>query len=102
MTHFFRSEYAESVAAETEASQLAATSGNGFFFAISLTFLGFGLANRCQISEALLALNEALSMATRNANQIVLARAPNGLGWIYREIGNLREAVAYNEACVET
>ena len=102
VAHFFQSEYKQSVAAETEASHLAAASGNGFFFALSLTFLGFGLANRGQMSEALSALNEALSMATRNANQIVLARAPNGVGWIHREIGNLREAVAHNEACVET
>jgi tetratricopeptide (TPR) repeat protein len=65
-------------------------------------YLGFSRANLGRLSEALATLNEALEMARRNGNQIVLARAPNAIGWIYREMGNLREAIGYNEACVET
>ena len=103
VVHFFQSEYELAVAAETEASQLAKESGNAFYLALSLTYLGFSLANRGRISEALSSLSEALALASRGGNQIVLSRAPNGVGYGYIVgIGNLRLAIEYNEACVET
>src|SRR5258708_31428126 len=102
VAHFFLTEYEQAVNAETEASQLALESRNAFFLALSRTYLGFSLANQGRISEALSSLNEALTLARRNENRIVLARAPNGIGWIYREIGSLRTAIEYDEACVET
>lgn len=100
--HFFRSEYEAAVTAETEAVELASESRNGFYLALSRTYLGYSLANQGRISEALSSLNGALALARRNENPIVLARAPNGLGWIYREMGILPRAIEYNEACVET
>jgi DNA-binding winged helix-turn-helix (wHTH) protein/tetratricopeptide (TPR) repeat protein len=102
VAHFLKSEYKEAVSAEMEASSLATESRNAFFLALSLTYLGFSLANQGRISEALGSMHEALAMARRNANQIVLARAPNGVGWVHREIGSLRVAIEYDEACVET
>jgi DNA-binding winged helix-turn-helix (wHTH) protein/tetratricopeptide (TPR) repeat protein len=102
VAHFLQSEYGQAVSAEMEAARLATESRNAFFLALSLTYLGFSLANQGRISEALASLNEALAMAKRNGNQIVLARAPNGVGWVHREIGNLRMAIEYDEACVET
>jgi len=102
LNHFFRSRYADAERADIEASRIAAESGNGFYLALSLMYLGFSRANLGRLSEALATLNDTLEMARRNGNQIVLARAPNAIGWIHREMGNLREAIGYNEACVET
>jgi len=102
VAHFFRSEYDQAVAAETEVMELASRSRNGLYLALSRTYLGYSLANQGRISEALDCLNEALALGRRNENRIVLARAQNGIGWIYREIGLLRRAIEYDEACVET
>lgn len=102
VAHFFQTNYAEAVAAETEASKLAVESHDGFYLSLSLFYLGLSRANQGRISEALSALNEAMELATRNVNQIALSRVPNGIGWVYREIGNLGRAIEYNMACVET
>jgi tetratricopeptide (TPR) repeat protein/class 3 adenylate cyclase len=102
VAHFFQTNYAEAAAAETEASQLAVESHDGFYLALSLFYLGLSRANLGRISEALASLNEALDLATRNFNQIALSRVPNGIGWVYREIGDLGRAIEFNTACVET
>lgn len=102
VAHFFRSEYEQAVSAETEAVELASQSRNGFYLALSRTYLGYSLANQGRISEALASLNEALALSRKNENRIVLARAPNGIGWIYREIGMLQTAIEYDEACAES
>jgi predicted ATPase len=102
VAHFFQSEYEQAVSAETEAVQLASESCNGFYLALAHTYLGFSLANQGRISDALSSIEEAIALGRRNGNQIVLSRAPNGIGWIHREIGDLRTAIEYDEACVET
>jgi predicted ATPase len=102
VAHFFQTQYAEAEALEMEASELAAESRDGFYLALSLFYLGLTRANRGRISGALNALNQALELATRNGNQIALSRVPNGIGWVYREIGDVARAIEYNQACVET
>ena len=102
VAHFFLSEYELATSAESEAVRLASESRNGFYLALSRTYLGFSLANQGRISEALSCMNEALALGRRNENRIVLARAPNGIGWIHREIGILQTAIEHDEAGVET
>jgi tetratricopeptide (TPR) repeat protein len=51
--------------------------------------------------EALQVLHEGLEMARRNGDRIILARVPNGIGWIYRELGDLDQAIAYDRQSVE-
>jgi hypothetical protein len=46
-------------------------------------------------------MQEALDMARRNNNAVALSRIPNCIGWVSREIGDLRTAIAFNEGCVE-
>ena len=43
-----------------------------------------------------------MALARRSENGIVLARAPNGIGWIYREIQDPRTAIEHDEDGVET
>ena len=40
-------------------------------------------------------------MAKRNNNALALSRIPNGIGWVWREIGDLGKAIEFNEGCVE-
>lgn len=102
VSHFFLSQYEQSVAAEREAGEIATEARNAFYLALSRTYLGFGLANQGRISEALSSIGEAVALARRSENGIVLARATNGIGWMYREILDLRTAIDHDEAGVET
>ena len=102
VAHFFRSEYEAAVASESEALALATEARNPFYLGLSRTYLGFSLANQGRISQALHCLDEAIQLARRNQSQIVLARAPNGVGWIHRELGSLRTANEFDESSLET
>lgn len=46
-------------------------------------------------------MHEALDIAKRNNNALALSRIPNGIGWVWREIGDLGKAIEFNEGCVE-
>ncbi len=101
LNHFFRTEYNQAEALELEASSLASTVHDGFHLAISLFYLGLSRANQGRLADALATLNDAIEMARRNDNQLALARVPNGMGWVYRELHDLRRAVDNDQACVE-
>src|ERR1019366_4883292 len=98
---FWRSDYAGAERENVEASQLAAAARDGFHLPLSLSYLGLTLANRGRISEAMASMQEGLDMARRNNNAVALSRIPNGIGWVSREIGDLRTAIEFNEGCVE-
>ena len=101
VAHFFCTEYDAAIAAEKEALALAAEARNPFYLGLARTYLGFSLANNGEISAALRSLNDAVELAKRNNNRIVLARAPNGIGWIHRELGSIRTAAEYDESSLE-
>ena len=101
VAHFFRSEYKEAEAAELEASRLAAEARDGMHLPLSLYYLGLSRANQGRLSEALANMQEGLELATRNHNAVAMSRIPNGIGWVWRELGDLRKAIEYNEGCVE-
>ncbi|MBZ5611578.1 MAG: protein kinase [Acidobacteriia bacterium] len=101
LNHFFRTEYHQAEALELEASDLASRVHDGFHLAISLFYLGLSRANQGRLSDALATLNQALEMARRNDNRLALARVPNGIGWVYRELHDLRRAAESDRACVE-
>ena len=81
--------------------QLASELRDGFTLLQGRFFLGLTLGNQGRMSEALETLREALEMAQRNGDRIILARVPNGIGWIYRELGDLDQAIAYDRESVE-
>jgi len=90
--HFFQTEYERAEALVREALQLASELRDGFTLLQGRFFLGLTLGNQGRMSEALETLREALAMAQRNGDRIILARVPNGIGWIYRELGDLDQA----------
>ena len=101
LAHFFQTEYDSSETLLREAWQLSADLRDGFTLLQSRFFLGLTLGNQGRLSEALEILLETLDMAERNGDRIILARVPNGIGWIYRELGDLEQAIAYDRDSVE-
>lgn len=101
LAHFWRSDYVSAQRVQMEGSRLAAKARDGFQLPLSLFFLGLTQANRGEISEAMASMQEAMDMAKRNNNALALSRIPNGIGWVSREIGDLRTAIKFNEDCVE-
>jgi tetratricopeptide (TPR) repeat protein len=98
--HFWESNYALAEATQLEASELAAGIRDGFHLPLALFYLGLSRANRGRISEAMDALNQALDFAKRNNHAVALSRVPNGFGWVWREIGDLRKAIEFNDGGV--
>jgi len=101
IVHFWQSDYATAEENQVEAWQLAAQARDGFHLPLSLYYLGLTRANRGRISEAMTSMQEALDMARRNNNVLALSRIPNGIGWIWRELGEIGKAIEYNESNVE-
>jgi len=99
--HFWESDYEAAEATQLEAAGLAAEIRDGFYLPLALFYLGLTRANRGRISAAMDSLNEALDLAKRNNNAVALSRVPNGFGWVWREIGNLRKAIEFNDGSVE-
>jgi tetratricopeptide (TPR) repeat protein len=101
VVRFWRSDYSGAEHIQVEAAQLAAEARDGFHLPLALFYLGLTRANRGHISEGMRSLQEGLDMAKRNNNALALSRIPNGFGWVWREIGDLRKAIEFNEGCVE-
>jgi tetratricopeptide (TPR) repeat protein len=101
IVRFWRSDYAGAEHVQVEASLLAAEDRDGFHLPLALYYLGLTLANRGRISEAMGSMQEALTSARRSNSALSLSRIPNGIGWVSREMGDLRTAIEFNEGCVE-
>jgi tetratricopeptide (TPR) repeat protein/predicted Ser/Thr protein kinase len=101
IVHFWRSDYAGAERVQMEATLLAAEARDGFHLPLALSYLGLTQANRGRLSEAMGSMQEALDSAKRSNNALALSRIPNGIGWVSREIGDLRTAIEFNEGCVE-
>jgi tetratricopeptide (TPR) repeat protein len=101
LVHFWKSEYDAAERTQVEACQVAAEARDGFCQPLALLFLGLTRANRGRISEAMDSMQEALDIAKRNNHGVALSRVPNGIGWIWREIGDLSRAIEFDQGCVE-
>jgi tetratricopeptide (TPR) repeat protein len=99
--HFWKSEYEAAEKTQVEASQVAAEVRDGFYLPVALLYLGLTRANRGRISEAMASMQEALDLARRNNNVVALSRVPNGIGWVWREIGDLAKAIEFNKGSIE-
>jgi tetratricopeptide (TPR) repeat protein/AAA+ ATPase superfamily predicted ATPase/predicted Ser/Thr protein kinase len=96
LIHFFRSEYESAEAKLLQSHDLSLELRDGFMVLFSLYFLGLTQAEMGRISEALATFNKALEMARRNGDRNHSLKIPNGMGWIYREMGDIDRAIEYN------
>ncbi len=99
--HFWESQYEAAETMELEASIVASELRDGFHLPLSLYYLGLARANRGKISEAMSSMQQALDFARRNDHGVALVRVPNGIGWLWREIGDLGKAIDFNRGNVE-
>jgi tetratricopeptide (TPR) repeat protein len=99
--HFFQTEYDRAETLLTEAVTLASELRNGLMLLHGRFFLGLNLGNQGRISEALTMLGEAQQMAQRDGDHIILGRVPNSIGWIHRELGDIDQAIAYDQESVD-
>jgi tetratricopeptide (TPR) repeat protein len=95
--HFFQTEYDRAETLLTEAVTIASDLRNGLMLLHARFFLGLNLGNQGRISEALATLGEAQQMAQRDGDHIILGRVPNSIGWIHRELGDVDQAIAYDQ-----
>jgi hypothetical protein len=98
--HFFQTEYEDADRALLNAKTLATGKRDGFYLALSMFFRGLTLGNLGRVSEALATLTDAMDLARRNGNQIMLSRS-NGIGWLYREMQDPDRSLEYDLAGLE-
>ncbi len=96
---FFEGEYERAVELLQEGLLIAAEVGDGFNLTQCLFFLGMSQGNLGRISEALATFNQAIEMAQRNGNRMILTKVPNCLGWIYSEMGDTAKGIEQNQIC---
>jgi tetratricopeptide (TPR) repeat protein len=101
LMRFWKSEYHAAEAMGYEAVQVAAEVRDGFNLPLAHFYLGLTLGNLGKISDAMAALQESLDFARRNDHGVALARAPNGIGWLWREIGDIGKAIEFDAGSVE-
>jgi tetratricopeptide (TPR) repeat protein len=99
--HFFQSEYDRAEEVLTESCGLASELRDGFMLLNCLFGLGMVQGDLGRMSEALRTLNEAMDIGRRNGNHSVLARLPNCIGWIHRELQDFSQALRHDQAGVE-
>lgn len=101
LSFFWKSEYEAAERTQAEACQAAAEVRDGFHLSLALLHLGWTQINRGRISQAMNSMQEALALAKRNNNDVALSRVPNGIGWVWREIGDLSKAIEFDQGSVE-
>jgi len=99
--HFFQSEYEKAIPMVTQAHALSTELRDSFTLMYSLFFLGLSQGNLGKMSAALKTLQSALETASRNGDRFWFPRLPNCVGWIYREIGDLKSALKHDESGVQ-
>ncbi len=101
LLHFWQSEYDAAEQTQMEACRVVAEVRDGFYHPLALLYLGLTRANLGRISEAMDSMQEAFDLAKRNEHGVVLARVPNAIGWVWREIGNLSKAIEFDQVSIE-
>ena len=91
--YFFQSEYECAREVLLEALHLASDLRHAPLLLQARFFLGLSLGNLGRVSEALAMLTEASEMARRNGDQYWLAKIPNCIAWIHRELADFDQAL---------
>lgn len=87
LIHYYQSEYEPACQILEEVEQLAEAADDGHTILLARFGRGLSLANLGRMSEALAALEGALSLAERNSSPCWTTRLPDAIGWLYGELG---------------
>ena len=89
------------VAGLEEALLLSQNGGQTFNELFARFFLGLAYAEQSSFRPALEQLTVNLERSQQVGNSFMLTRLPNSIGYVYRELGDLENAAAWNERGVE-
>lgn len=73
---------------------------NPFLTGRSRFALGMSLGNRGRYEDALATLHDAFHLAEEGGDRYFLPRLPNTIGWVYSELGDLRQAEEWNRRSI--
>jgi hypothetical protein len=97
LIHAWRLEYSEAERDLSWACEQALVLGRPFFAIQGLFGRGMVLGNQGRLGEALAALRQGMELAERHGEGFWLARLPNTLGWLYRELGDVETALRLDD-----
>lgn len=102
LTASWRGRYREAIERCEEATRLAEAAHDAAAIADARFSLALALGGCGEYEAALAALHQLLDLAERSGEPFYAARVPNTIGWIYRELALVEQALPWDErACAE-
>ncbi len=96
LVHYFQTQFAAAEVHSVEAMALARERGDGFYALGAWMLTGLARGNQGRLSEALEDFGDATAAARRNGDWFWLPRLLTQMAWVYRELGALDRARAYD------
>jgi DNA-binding CsgD family transcriptional regulator/type II secretory pathway predicted ATPase ExeA len=100
LTASWQGRFREAIATSDEAARLAEAAHDGSSLADARFSLALAHAGCGEYGEALAILVDLLTLAMTSAEPFYAVRVPNTMGWIYRELTLVEQALAWNERAV--
>jgi len=102
LTASWRGQYREAIARCEEAVHMAESLHDAAALADARFSLALSLGGCGEYEDALVTLQQLLDLAKTSGEPYYAARVPNTVGWIYREMGLVEQALPWDErACTE-
>ncbi|MEA2510683.1 MAG: hypothetical protein QOJ59_170 [Thermomicrobiales bacterium] len=102
LTASWRGRFREAIATARAATRLAEAARDAAALSAARFSLAMALAGCGEYEEALAALHDLLALAKTSGEPYYAVRAPNTIGWIYRELALVDRALPWDEiACAE-
>ena len=93
----WRGEFRQAIELCREGERIAQEVHDGFQELAALSFQCLAHAGLAEWDLALERLNEGMKKAKERNNKFIIARLTNSLGWFYSELGNIAQAVEYDQ-----
>jgi DNA-binding SARP family transcriptional activator len=96
----FQGDHERALPAIDQSLRLGHVLHNPFLTGRSRFALGMSLGNRGHYEDALATLHEAFRLAEEGGDRYFWPRLPNTIGWVYSELGDLRQAAEWNRRSI--
>ncbi len=100
MLREFQGDHERAIPAIEASIRLGIDLHNPFLTGRSRFALGMSQGNRGCYEDALVTLHEAFRLADEGGDRYFLPRLPNTIGWVYSELGDLRQAEEWNQRSI--
>jgi serine/threonine protein kinase/pimeloyl-ACP methyl ester carboxylesterase/tetratricopeptide (TPR) repeat protein len=95
-THLHQTEYSKAIECLKKGIDYTVAIGDGFKYLYGTFMLGMAQANAGQIADAFASFEKMKTIAERNEDRFWLVRYPNCVGWLYRELQDVEQAVIHD------